>query len=43
VLKPWHDLEPHAEIPGVGAVADLLDKVGETGVTRRDDLVLDLS
>jgi 2-amino-4-hydroxy-6-hydroxymethyldihydropteridine diphosphokinase len=43
VLKPWHDVEPDAEIPGVGAVADLLDKVGEAGVSRRDDLVLDLS
>jgi 2-amino-4-hydroxy-6-hydroxymethyldihydropteridine diphosphokinase len=43
VLKPWHDLEPDAQIPGVGAVADLLDKVGETGVVRRDDLVLDRS
>lgn len=43
VLKPWHDLEPDAEVPGVGAVADLLEKAGETGVVRRDDLVLDLS
>ena len=43
VLKPWHDLEPDAEIPGVGTVADLLDKSGEEGVVRRDDLVLDLS
>jgi 2-amino-4-hydroxy-6-hydroxymethyldihydropteridine diphosphokinase len=43
VLKPWHDLEPDAEIPGVGAVADLLDKAGDTGVVLRDDLVLDLS
>jgi 2-amino-4-hydroxy-6-hydroxymethyldihydropteridine diphosphokinase len=42
VLKPWHDLEPDAEIPGIGAVADLLEKTGETGVVRRDDLVLDL-
>ena len=43
VLKPWHDVEPDAEIPGVGTVADLLDTVGDTGVARRDDLVLDLS
>jgi 2-amino-4-hydroxy-6-hydroxymethyldihydropteridine diphosphokinase len=43
VLKPWHELEPDAEIPGVGMVADLLDKVGEAGVVRRDDLVLDQS
>jgi 2-amino-4-hydroxy-6-hydroxymethyldihydropteridine diphosphokinase len=43
VLRPWHDLEPDAEIPGVGTVADLLDKVGESGIKLRDDLVLDLS
>ena len=43
VLKPWHDLEPDAEIPGFGTVADLLEKSGETGVSRRDDLALDLS
>lgn len=43
VLKPWHDLESDAEIPGIGTVADLLDKAGETGIARRDDLVLDLS
>ncbi|GAA1954303.1 2-amino-4-hydroxy-6-hydroxymethyldihydropteridine diphosphokinase [Nocardioides panacihumi] len=43
VLKPWHDLEPDAEIPGMGPVADLLEKSGETGVSRRDDLALDLT
>jgi 2-amino-4-hydroxy-6-hydroxymethyldihydropteridine diphosphokinase len=43
VLRPWHDLEPDAEIPGFGPVADLLEKSGEEGVVRRDDLVLDLS
>ena len=42
VLAPWLDLESDAEIPGAGAVADLLDKVGRDGVTRRDDLELDL-
>lgn len=42
VLKPWHDIEPQAVIPGVGAIADLLDKVGEGGITRRDDVVLEL-
>jgi 2-amino-4-hydroxy-6-hydroxymethyldihydropteridine diphosphokinase len=43
VLKPWFDLEPDAEVPGLGTVADLLEKAGEAGVVRRDDLVLDLS
>jgi len=42
VLKPWLDIEPQAEIPGVGSIAELLDKVGDDGVTRRDDIVLEL-
>jgi 2-amino-4-hydroxy-6-hydroxymethyldihydropteridine diphosphokinase len=42
VLRPWYDVEPAAEIPGVGAIADLLAKVGEEGIARRDDLVLEL-
>ncbi len=42
VLKPWHDLEPDAEFPGQGPIAELLEKVGEDGLTRRDDLDLEL-
>lgn len=42
VLKPWHDVDPEAELPGVGPIAELLEKVGEDGVTRRDDLTLEL-
>lgn len=42
VLVPWADVDEDAEIPGVGRVADLVDKVGRSGVTRRDDLALDL-
>jgi 2-amino-4-hydroxy-6-hydroxymethyldihydropteridine diphosphokinase len=42
VLAPWNDLESDAEIPGYGAVAALLEKVGLDGVTRRDDLVLEV-
>jgi 2-amino-4-hydroxy-6-hydroxymethyldihydropteridine diphosphokinase len=41
VLVPWNDLEPDAEIPGYGAVAELLEKTGRDGVVRRDDLVLE--
>jgi 2-amino-4-hydroxy-6-hydroxymethyldihydropteridine diphosphokinase len=41
VLAPWNDVEPDAEIPGVGLVVDLLDKVGTDGVVRRDDLELE--
>ena len=42
VLAPWHDLEPEAELLDAGPVAKLLEKVGEEGTTRRDDLVLHL-
>ncbi len=41
VLKPWFDLEPEAELPGYGPIADLLLKTGLDGVTLRDDLILD--
>ena len=34
VLAPWHDIEPDAEIPGRGRVADLLDAIGLDGVQR---------
>lgn len=42
VLAPWHDLEPEAQLPGVGAVADLLATVTRDGVTPRKDLELQL-
>jgi 2-amino-4-hydroxy-6-hydroxymethyldihydropteridine diphosphokinase len=42
VLRPWLDVDPGAELLGYGRVADLLAAVGEDGVQRRDDLVLDL-
>lgn len=41
VLRPWLDLDPSAELLGAGPVADLLAAVGEDGVERRDDLVLE--
>ena len=34
VLAPWHDIDPGAEIPGRGRVADLLAKTGTDGVRR---------
>jgi len=40
VLQPWYDVEPDAEIPDTGAVADLLEKSDRSGLTRRDDLAL---
>lgn len=42
VLQPWLDLEPDAEFPGLGPVAELLAKVGTDGLKRRDDLALEL-
>src|SRR3954452_10302835 len=40
VLQPWYDVEPDAEIPDAGAVADLLEKSDRSGLTKRDDLAL---
>ena len=34
VLAPWADLDPDAELPGHGRVADLLAAVGTDGVRR---------
>lgn len=42
VLAPWHDIEPDANIPDQGPIAELLAKVGLTGVQRRDDIELAL-
>ncbi|MEH0445562.1 2-amino-4-hydroxy-6-hydroxymethyldihydropteridine diphosphokinase [Streptomyces sp. B21-102] len=42
VLAPWHDVEPEAQLPGLGAVADLLDAVNREGVAARGDLELHL-
>jgi len=42
VLAPWNDVEPDAEIPDFGLVAELLAKAGNEGITRLDDVALDL-
>jgi 2-amino-4-hydroxy-6-hydroxymethyldihydropteridine diphosphokinase len=42
VLAPWHDVEPEAQLPGRGPVADLLDVVTRDGVAPRKDLELRL-
>ncbi|MEU8622429.1 2-amino-4-hydroxy-6-hydroxymethyldihydropteridine diphosphokinase [Streptomyces sp. NPDC048623] len=42
VLAPWHDVDPQAQIPGHGAVADLLAALGTEGVVPRTDLELRL-
>jgi 2-amino-4-hydroxy-6-hydroxymethyldihydropteridine diphosphokinase len=41
VLQPWLDLEPDAEFPDLGPVADLLEKTDLSGIKRRDDLALE--
>lgn len=40
VLAPWADVDPAAELPGKGRVADLLAGLDLRGVRRRDDLEL---
>ncbi|MDT9680931.1 2-amino-4-hydroxy-6-hydroxymethyldihydropteridine diphosphokinase [Streptomyces sp. TRM76323] len=42
VLRPWLDVEPEAQLPGAGRVADLLAGVAQEGVTVRGDLELRL-
>jgi 2-amino-4-hydroxy-6-hydroxymethyldihydropteridine diphosphokinase len=41
VLAPWHDIDPAAELPGYGPVADLLGGLDATGI-RRSKVTLDL-
>ncbi|MEU9210103.1 2-amino-4-hydroxy-6-hydroxymethyldihydropteridine diphosphokinase [Streptomyces sp. NPDC048415] len=42
VLAPWHDVEPEAQLPGRGAVAQLLTTLTRDGVAPRADLELRL-
>jgi 2-amino-4-hydroxy-6-hydroxymethyldihydropteridine diphosphokinase len=42
VLVPWHDVDPGAEVPGHGAVTELLAALGREGVAARTDLELSL-
>lgn len=34
VLLPWAEIDPTAELPGFGPIADLLDSLDTTGITR---------
>ena len=43
VLVPWLDVDPAAEVPGRGRVADLLGGLDRSGVRQRDDLVLEVT
>ncbi|MGW7279131.1 2-amino-4-hydroxy-6-hydroxymethyldihydropteridine diphosphokinase [Streptomyces sp. NPDC054844] len=42
VLAPWHDVDPGAQLPGHGPVADLLASVTRDGIAPRADLELRL-
>jgi 2-amino-4-hydroxy-6-hydroxymethyldihydropteridine diphosphokinase len=42
VLAPWYDVDPGAQLPGRGAVAELLAAVTRNGITPRTDLELRL-
>jgi 2-amino-4-hydroxy-6-hydroxymethyldihydropteridine diphosphokinase len=34
VLVPWSEIDPTAELPGAGPIADLLDELDTSGITR---------
>jgi 2-amino-4-hydroxy-6-hydroxymethyldihydropteridine diphosphokinase len=42
VLRPWYDVEPEAEFPDRGPIADLLERTDQSGLKLRDDLVLEI-
>ena len=42
VLQPWYDVEPDAVIPDVGAIEDLLENLDRSGISRRDDIALQI-
>ncbi|MER5932680.1 2-amino-4-hydroxy-6-hydroxymethyldihydropteridine diphosphokinase [Streptomyces sp. NPDC002054] len=42
VLAPWHDIDPEAQLPGLGPVATLLANLDRTTITPRPDLELHL-
>jgi 2-amino-4-hydroxy-6-hydroxymethyldihydropteridine diphosphokinase len=41
VLVPWHEIDPGAELPGKGKIADLVKAAETSGVVRRGDLVIE--
>lgn len=43
VLVPWLDIDPNAEIAGHGPIAELVDDLDISTVTRRDDIVINAS
>ena len=39
VLVPWQEVDPGAELPGVGVIDELLEQVDTSGVRRSDETV----
>jgi 2-amino-4-hydroxy-6-hydroxymethyldihydropteridine diphosphokinase len=42
VMRPWLDVDPEAQLPDRGPVADLLEHADQSGMKLRDDLVLQI-
>ncbi len=42
VLRPWLDVDPSADVPDQGLVADLLERIDQSGLKLRDDMVLQI-
>jgi 2-amino-4-hydroxy-6-hydroxymethyldihydropteridine diphosphokinase len=42
VLVPWAEVDPEFSVPGLGRVDELSDAVSKSGVTRLDDVELEL-
>ncbi|MBP8919716.1 MAG: 2-amino-4-hydroxy-6-hydroxymethyldihydropteridine diphosphokinase [Micropruina sp.] len=42
VLVPWLEIDPAAELPGIGRVAELMTGIDVSGVRRRGDLTVEL-
>jgi 2-amino-4-hydroxy-6-hydroxymethyldihydropteridine diphosphokinase len=42
VLRPWLDVDPEAHLPEHGLVVELLERVDQSGLKLRDDLVLEV-
>jgi 2-amino-4-hydroxy-6-hydroxymethyldihydropteridine diphosphokinase len=40
VLAPWHDIDPSAELPGHGPVADLLAGIDAAGIRRNGEALV---
>lgn len=41
VLVPWAEVDPTAELPGLGPISPLLQKLPDGSVVKRDDLLIE--